>query len=782
MLLHLLCWLITFHTPLQPEEEGSPPYIAKLVRAWEDIAAEDAEKLIIEVRWYEQRGAVPAALAAAMHEREVVASALQDTNLVGCLDKRATVVRAGSYEELICKGFAGSASYCNNMDGQQQQYEDAEMLDVFEADGTVTCKGSSGKGSGANINRSRRGGAGVARVAAAAAAVGPAAAGGSSGGRGIPGKVCCECGATQTPQWREGPQGPKTLCNACGVRYQRSQSKAKSNKRQASERARGSPMHARAPKQACPASRAAVGAGAAAAGDTGKGGADGAPAAGHGHGTRSASRGGSRHAAQQQHSAAGRQRGAAGGSAAQPASRSAQQRQPPPPLARRGGAMRAGGHGLYEVHFYEDEGSPPGLHTHILEEDDEDDEQQQALHGMPGNGRMLPLIASDSNISAQMHAAGSTAAAAGTGAAAAGGGVPGSDSTPASAAVSSSGRTAGGSSSFVPNAAAAAAGAGINGGSCPLLSQLRSLVCRASEFTRDVHGLSGLYPGPSSPRAMQQLVQQLEQLPEASRVQLQQASVAVDEQLSKAKAADAAVLAVTSVLEAKQQAAADARQDVSGAVSLLRSLLCQVSPAAAAAAGEARCSGNHKHAADCSPGACTTAGGAGCCGAVSSAVTPCTAAAAAAAAGAGGDGGCCAVGSGRLGGNSPRVLVSQGLPHPTQGFDLSTGDATRLRCCAAAGPGVCGGQGFAGDGSDADDLIRDPEEQQQQQGPGSGKGPAAAAAGVKPSDGQQQQGAAAAHVLVKLEQQQAQQAAPQRENPPPGMAVPAAAGPAVVAA
>ena len=35
------------------------------------------------------------------------------------------------------------------------------------------------------------------------------------------GRVCVECGATQTPQWREGPAGPKTLCNACGVRHVR---------------------------------------------------------------------------------------------------------------------------------------------------------------------------------------------------------------------------------------------------------------------------------------------------------------------------------------------------------------------------------------------------------------------------------------------------------------------------------------------------------------------------------------------------------------------------------
>lgn len=32
-------------------------------------------------------------------------------------------------------------------------------------------------------------------------------------------KKCTHCQVTRTPQWREGPMGPKTLCNACGVRY-----------------------------------------------------------------------------------------------------------------------------------------------------------------------------------------------------------------------------------------------------------------------------------------------------------------------------------------------------------------------------------------------------------------------------------------------------------------------------------------------------------------------------------------------------------------------------------
>ncbi|KAK8555216.1 hypothetical protein V6N12_009365 [Hibiscus sabdariffa] len=33
------------------------------------------------------------------------------------------------------------------------------------------------------------------------------------------GRKCQHCGAEKTPQWRAGPFGPKTLCNACGVRY-----------------------------------------------------------------------------------------------------------------------------------------------------------------------------------------------------------------------------------------------------------------------------------------------------------------------------------------------------------------------------------------------------------------------------------------------------------------------------------------------------------------------------------------------------------------------------------
>mmetsp|Transcript_21567 Transcript_21567/g.51486 ORF Transcript_21567/g.51486 Transcript_21567/m.51486 type:complete len:442 (-) Transcript_21567:388-1713(-) len=39
---------------------------------------------------------------------------------------------------------------------------------------------------------------------------------------GMSGQACLNCGTTSTPLWRGGPQGPKTLCNACGVRYMKS--------------------------------------------------------------------------------------------------------------------------------------------------------------------------------------------------------------------------------------------------------------------------------------------------------------------------------------------------------------------------------------------------------------------------------------------------------------------------------------------------------------------------------------------------------------------------------
>ncbi|KAL5996272.1 hypothetical protein ACLOJK_026346 [Asimina triloba] len=34
-------------------------------------------------------------------------------------------------------------------------------------------------------------------------------------------KSCTDCRTTKTPLWRGGPAGPKSLCNACGIKYRK---------------------------------------------------------------------------------------------------------------------------------------------------------------------------------------------------------------------------------------------------------------------------------------------------------------------------------------------------------------------------------------------------------------------------------------------------------------------------------------------------------------------------------------------------------------------------------
>jgi hypothetical protein len=45
---------------------------------------------------------------------------------------------------------------------------------------------------------------------------------------------CLSCSATETPEWRKGPTGPRTLCNACGLLFAK-----QSRKREVDAQARG---------------------------------------------------------------------------------------------------------------------------------------------------------------------------------------------------------------------------------------------------------------------------------------------------------------------------------------------------------------------------------------------------------------------------------------------------------------------------------------------------------------------------------------------------------------
>ena len=57
----------------------------------------------------------------------------------------------------------------------------------------------------------------------------PSANGGGDSPSG-PNKACTGCGKINSPEWRRGPSGHKTLCNACGLRYARSLTRRKKKK------------------------------------------------------------------------------------------------------------------------------------------------------------------------------------------------------------------------------------------------------------------------------------------------------------------------------------------------------------------------------------------------------------------------------------------------------------------------------------------------------------------------------------------------------------------------
>lgn len=50
--------------------------------------------------------------------------------------------------------------------------------------------------------------------------------------------VCADCGTLDSPEWRKGPKGPKTLCNACGLRWAK-----KEKKRTGDDVKNSSPVH-----------------------------------------------------------------------------------------------------------------------------------------------------------------------------------------------------------------------------------------------------------------------------------------------------------------------------------------------------------------------------------------------------------------------------------------------------------------------------------------------------------------------------------------------------------
>lgn len=46
---------------------------------------------------------------------------------------------------------------------------------------------------------------------------------------GVDAQLICK-GTLDSPEWRKGPTGPKTLCNACGLRWAKKEKKEKKQK------------------------------------------------------------------------------------------------------------------------------------------------------------------------------------------------------------------------------------------------------------------------------------------------------------------------------------------------------------------------------------------------------------------------------------------------------------------------------------------------------------------------------------------------------------------------
>ncbi|XP_028781658.1 GATA transcription factor 19-like [Neltuma alba] len=57
---------------------------------------------------------------------------------------------------------------------------------------------------------------------------------------------CANCDTTSTPLWRNGPRGPKSLCNACGIRYKKEERRASAAAAAATASASGGVMEPQA--------------------------------------------------------------------------------------------------------------------------------------------------------------------------------------------------------------------------------------------------------------------------------------------------------------------------------------------------------------------------------------------------------------------------------------------------------------------------------------------------------------------------------------------------------
>ncbi|GIM14489.1 hypothetical protein Vretimale_17437 [Volvox reticuliferus] len=273
---------------LYPEDEQFPPYIARILAAFVDRNVQaGADPHCIEVKWFERRvNLEPSTKGIEESEREVFELEDTDINPIGCISGKCTIVKAPTYEEaysrcgnapgwFFCRGYFHQSSNAFmayapdemddwlvtneqplNMTAQRQRPlgfghpfphgQQQQQLQQQHGRGPGLA-GSQPQGPSVPHDQpppAIPNGAGIAAtdvddVDQELEELGPPPQRRpaqqqqqpASKRQKVTGRTCVECGATSTPQWREGPMGPKTLCNACGVRYVRSQQKAAGQKR-----------------------------------------------------------------------------------------------------------------------------------------------------------------------------------------------------------------------------------------------------------------------------------------------------------------------------------------------------------------------------------------------------------------------------------------------------------------------------------------------------------------------------------------------------------------------
>lgn len=264
---------------LFPEDETLPHYIGRITNAFVDLCSLVQDPHCIEVKWFERRvNLEPNLKGLPERDKEVVELEETDVNPIGCISGKCSVVKSRSYDEAFqqMQGQPGDWFFCRGVFRQNLNsfvlYRDiaaAETLaarrhskrhavadsaspeDVADSEevADVRCKKEARE---QDLKRQKKGlerniqPLPIAEKTKDTMYCAPEfcqqhcieetrdAGDAAPSKRRATGRVCVECGATSTPQWREGPAGPKTLCNACGVRYCRAQQRA--NKRAAQQR------------------------------------------------------------------------------------------------------------------------------------------------------------------------------------------------------------------------------------------------------------------------------------------------------------------------------------------------------------------------------------------------------------------------------------------------------------------------------------------------------------------------------------------------------------------